>query len=135
MSKDCIHLYTISFTVGAESGIALVAATDERTAIQILKSSGSRSCAEPGYTVIQIRNLGLSSSCTFGLLMESFVNAREAYEAIISMADKMLKGEKGDSIWMEMYVDQDLYLHVLESEHNISQRLSFDESTGYLTIN
>lgn len=98
MSKDCIHLYTISFTVGAESGIALVAAPDERTALQVLKNSGSRNCAEPGYTVIQMRNIGLSSSCTFGLLLESYVNAMEAYDAIMKATNKMM-GPQGLSAY------------------------------------
>ena len=126
------HLYVISFTVGAESGLALVAAMDDRTAFQILKNGGSRHC--DGYSLIQTRDIGMTASCTYGLLMESFVNAREAYDAIVSVADKLLKGEPGTNLWMNMYVDEDFYLHLVEDRHTVTPHLSFDTSTGYLTI-
>lgn len=130
--KDCINLYTISFTVGAESGLALVAAHSEREAFDILKNGGSRQCE--GYSLVQIRNLGLTTSCTYGILMESFVNAMEAYNAILQAADHFIKGDKGDSVWVNMYVDDEFYLHVIEEQFAVSAHLDFDESTGYLTI-
>lgn len=92
--SDAYHLYTISFTVGSESGIALVAAQDEKSAFQILKNGGSRHC--DGYSLIQTRDIGMTTSCHYGLLMESFVNAMEAYDAIISVANRILRGEKGE---------------------------------------
>lgn len=93
MSNTAYHLYVISFTVGKESGLALVAAQDEKAAFQILKNGGSRHC--DGYSLIQIRDIGMSTSCTYGLLMESFVNAMEAYDAIVS-ATRAYAGPKGD---------------------------------------
>ena len=96
MSQNCTYLYVVSFTVGAESGLALIAAPTERDAIQVLKSSGSRSACSKGYTIIQTRDIGMTASCNFGILMESFVNAKEAYSAILSVVDK-LKGVKGDT--------------------------------------
>ena len=86
------HLYVISFTVGAESGLAMVAAQDDKSAFQILKNGGSR--YSEGYSLIQCRDIGMTSGCHYGLLMESFVNAKEAYDAIVSVAN-MLKGETG----------------------------------------
>lgn len=80
--SEAFHLYVISFTVGKEAGLAMVAAQGEKSAFQILKNSGSRYCG--GYSLVQIRDIGMTSSCSYGLLMESFVNAREAYDAIIS---------------------------------------------------
>lgn len=94
MSQNCVNLYTISFTVEKESGIALVAAYDERNAFQILKNGGSRNGGE--YVLVQIRNLGMTANCSYGLLMESFVNARVAYDAIM-MAANALVGPKGDT--------------------------------------
>lgn len=95
MSSECNNLYALSFTVGKEAGLALVAAHDEAIAFQILKSSGSHSYSTPGYSLKQIRNLGMTTSCAFGLLMESFVNALEAYDAILEATNK-LKGEQGE---------------------------------------
>ena len=129
---DAYHLYTISFTVGSESGIALVAARDDKAAFQILKNGGSRHC--DGYSLIQIRDIGMSTCCCYGLLMESYVNALQAYDAIMSAANHFIKGDKGDSVWVNMYVDDEFYLHVREDLFAVSSHLDFDESTGYLTI-
>lgn len=130
----CNNLYILSFTVGAESGLALAAAPDEYTAKQLLRNSGARNCCPDGYQFVQVRNLGLSSCPTFGLLLESYVNALVAYDAIVHMADKFLKGEPGDSVLANMYVDDELYLHIVENEYVLTPRLSYDQETGYLTI-
>ena len=127
--NQSVNLYTIAFTVGAESGLALVAANNERDAFQILQNGGSR--CHGHYKLTQIRCLGISSSCTYGLLMESFVNAMEAYNAIISVANRYLRGE---DVWVNMYIDDEFYLHLVEDKYTIAPHLSFNESTGYLTI-
>ena len=126
------HLYVISFTVGAEAGLAIVAAGSDRDAFQILKNGGSR--CHDSYSLIQIRDIGMSASCTYGLLLESYVNALTAYEAIASVADRFLKGDPGDNIWTSMYLYDQFYLHIVEDKHTITPHLSFDESTGYLMI-
>ena len=97
--SEAYHLYVISFTVGAESGLAMVAAQDEKTAFQILKNGGSRH--SEGYSLIQTRDIGMSTSCSYGLLLESFVNAKEAYDALVQFGRAMTgpsgeRGEKGD---------------------------------------
>ena len=102
--SEAFHLYVISFTVSKEAGLALVAAQDEKSAFQILKNSGSRYCE--GYSLVQIRDIGVSSSCSYGLLLESFVNAREAsayevarqqgYTGDVNQWLADMKGEKGD---------------------------------------
>ncbi len=99
MSNTAYHLYVISFTVGAESGLAMVAAQDEKSAFQILKNGGSRHC--DGYSLIQCRDIGMSTSCSYGLLLESFVNAKEAYDALVRFGRTITgppgePGEKGD---------------------------------------
>ena len=91
--SEAFHLYVISFTVGKEAGLAMVAAQDEKSAFQILKNGGSRH--GDSYSLIQIRDIGMSSSCSYGLLLESFVNAKEAYDAIIQ-ATRVYAGPKGD---------------------------------------
>lgn len=100
--SEAFHLYVISFTVGAESGLAMVAAQDEKSAFQILKNGGSRHC--DGYSLIQTRDIGMTANCHYGLLLESYVNALQAFEAITSVANYMIgpegkegkPGEKGD---------------------------------------
>jgi len=82
------HLFVISFTVGKEAGLAMVAAVDEKTAFQILKNGGSRN--HDDYRLVQCRNIGMTANCHFGLLMESFVNAKEAFDAITSVANYMV---------------------------------------------
>ena len=96
MSNTGNNLYAVSFTVGSESGIALIAAPNDRHAMDLLRNSGSRSHSEPGYSLMKMENIGLTASCTYGLLMESYVNAREAYDAIVEVVGKIAKGEKGD---------------------------------------
>ena len=128
------NLYIISFLVGAESGLALVAAPDEFTAKQILRNSGSRNCCPDNYDILQCRCLGVGSGSVYGLLMESYVNAIYAYTSIMEVANKFLKGEPGDSVLATMYVDNDLYIHVVENSYVITPHLSYDKSTGYLTL-
>lgn len=90
-------MYAISFTVGAEAGLALVVSTDEKSAIGLLKTSGSRNWSSPnGYQIVQCRDMGVTDSCYSGLLMESFVNAVEAFAAIVSAANRLV-GPKGDT--------------------------------------
>ena len=85
--QDAFHLYVISFTVGAESGLAMVAAQDEKSAFQILKNGGSRH--SDGYSLIQTRDIGMTANCHYGLLLESYVNALQAFNAITSVANYM----------------------------------------------
>ena len=85
--SEAFHLYVISFTVGAESGLAMVAAQDEKSAFQILKNGGSRYCE--GYSLIQTRDIGMTANCHYGLLLESYVNALQAFDAITSVANYM----------------------------------------------
>ena len=85
--SEAFHLYVISFTVGKEAGLALVAAQDEKSAFQILKNGGSRYCE--GYSLIQTRDIGMTANCHYGLLLESYVNALQAFDAITSVANYM----------------------------------------------
>lgn len=130
--SEAFHLYIISFTVGKEAGLAMVAAQDEKSAFQILKNGGSRYCE--GYSLIQTRDIGMTTNCTYGLLLESFVNAKEAYDAIVQAAQRIIKGDKGDSIWSNAYIDDNMYLHLVEGEFGARQHLEFDPETGYLRI-
>lgn len=91
-------LFVLSFTVGKEAGIALVAAGSERQAFEILQNSGNYNGFPEKYVLVQSRNIGLIASVAYGLLIESYVNALEAYDAIIKAANRLIgpKGDKGD---------------------------------------
>lgn len=89
------HLYIISFTAGADSGLALVSAALPSTAISILKNSGSHNGNPEAYSIIQCRDIGMSSSIRSELLLESYVNALVAYDVIANAVLKY-KGPKGD---------------------------------------
>ena len=89
------NLYIISFVVGADSGLALLSARSEREAIQILRNSGKYNGFPHKYQILQARNIGLSNSIRSELLMESYINALAAYDAIVSATSKF-EGRKGD---------------------------------------
>ena len=42
------------------------------------------------------------------------------------------RGPQGGVVWPEMYVDKDLWLHIVEPEHQLSDRLVFEK--GYLIV-
>ena len=95
--SEAYHLYVISFTVGKESGLALVSAENERAAFQHLRNSGNRNGSDgKRYVLVECRDLGIHGSCKFGLLSESYTNSMEAYKAIVSVADRFVRGEKGE---------------------------------------
>lgn len=93
--QDCNYLYALAFTVGGDSGIALVSARNDRDAVQILRNSGKYNVLPDKYTVTKQLNLGLSSSIRTELLLESYVNALGAF-ALLENAVKWIKGDKGD---------------------------------------
>lgn len=43
------------------------------------------------------------------------------------------RGPQGGIVWPTLYVDMDMWLHVVEPEHQLSDRLSYED--GYLIIN
>lgn len=93
--QDCNYLYALAFTVGGNSGIALVSARSEADAMQILRNSGQYNGIPFSYIINKIQNIGLTSTIRNELLLESYVNAMGAYESLINEV-KCLKGEKGD---------------------------------------
>lgn len=85
----CNNLYIISFLACSEAGLALVSAASDSSAISILRNSGKYNGNSEAYQIIQIRNIGLGSSIQSELLMESYVNALVAYEAIVKSLDRI----------------------------------------------
>lgn len=88
------YLFGLSFTVGSNTGIALVVASSERQAFQLLKNSGRYNCSPDKYTLIQSRNLGLSSCLPYELLFEEYTNADIVYKAFERLASQ-IKGNDG----------------------------------------
>ena len=82
---DCTnHLYIASFAAGGDSGLAFISAPSERVAISILKNTGRYNGSPDMYRILQIRDIGMSSNIRNELLMESYVNALVAFDAIVS---------------------------------------------------
>lgn len=96
-------LFVISFDAGSEAGLALVTARNEKDAVQILRNSGKYNSDPGSYHIQQTRNIGLSTTIRTELLMESYVNALTAYEAIVSVANMLVgppgEGEPGKSAY------------------------------------
>ena len=84
MSCNNNNLYVLSFTVGSESGIALISAASEWDAKNMLRNGGRYNCATPGYIINRCRNIGVTASIRNEILIESYVNALVAYDAIVS---------------------------------------------------
>ena len=84
----------MSFVVGADSGLAFICARNEKDAMRILQNSGRYNGTPEAYKAIQIRDIGMSSSMNSELLLESYVNALVAYDAIYN-AVKIYTGPQG----------------------------------------
>ena len=76
------HLYAISFTAGADSGLALVAACSKLDAEQVLRSAGRKREVPESYVIRQIDDLGVSTTLKCDLVMETQVNAVTAWDLI-----------------------------------------------------
>ena len=85
----------MSFVVGADSGLALASASSERQAEQLLRNGGKYNGSPSKYTILQTRDIGLASTLRTEILMESYVNALVAFDAIMSIAKKY-EGPQGD---------------------------------------
>lgn len=93
------NLYIISFTAGADSGLALVSASLPSSAVSILKNTGRYNGTPDDYKIIQCRSIGLASAMHSELLLESYVNALVAYDVISNAIRKYIgpKGDKGET--------------------------------------
>ena len=95
MGTDCSNIYIISFNAGADTGLAVVSAYTDRSAFQILKNSGRYNATPNSYSLIDIFNLGLSTSIRTELIIEVYANAIGLFDAIVNNLDKY-EGPKGD---------------------------------------
>ena len=132
-----------------QSGLAMIVAGTEEEALRHLRESGLYNGSPELYVLIESRNLGEYVGCEYGLILESYTNALLAFDAICSIAEK-IKGEKGDKgdkgnkgdtgeqglpggiAWPELYVDGDLWLHIVEPDNQLSARLDYDN--GWLIV-
>ena len=88
----------VSFTARSQAGVAIIIATSETVAFSILKQSGVYNATPEDYKLTRSRNVGKYHGTSYGLVIESYTNALVAYDAIVSVADKIIgpKGDKGD---------------------------------------
>ena len=101
-----MDLYLISFSVGVDSGLALVVADSERNATTILRNSGKWNGRPDCYAILQTRNTGLFCDCSYGLLMEVYLNALQAYAAIKDALNSYsprtgIDGKSAYDIWID----------------------------------
>jgi hypothetical protein len=90
MSGKTRYLYILQFGVKKDSGLAIIVAYSEREAIQILNNSGMYARSVNKYQILQIRCLGPVCTCDYGLILESYVNAIVAFQALVSVMDKIV---------------------------------------------
>ena len=93
------HLYIVSFTAGADSGLAFLSAPLPSDAVSLLRNTGRYNGTQDLYQIIQCRDIGMSTSIRNELLLESYVNALVAFDVISSAAQKYVgpKGDKGET--------------------------------------
>ena len=99
MRNDCSNIYILSFTVGADAGLAVVTAYSEMDALQVLKNSGKYNGVPNQYVLSDTIDLGMSTTIRSELLIESYVNAYGAFEAFVKYCQRYVgpKGDKGDT--------------------------------------
>ena len=93
--QECNHLYALSFVVGADSGVALVSARNNADATRVMKNVGKYNGNPDLYVVDEVLDLGFTSSVITSLLVESYVNALGAFDALKNYV-KWIKGEQGE---------------------------------------
>ena len=93
------HLYIISFTAGGDSGLAFLSAGLPSDAVSLLRNTGRYNGTPDAYKIIQCRDIGMASSIRNELLLESYVNALVAFDAISAAITPYIgpKGEKGET--------------------------------------
>ena len=89
-------LFIVSFAAGGDSGLAMLSAASQNDAISLLRNTGRYNGTPDAYQIIQARNIGMSTSIRSELLLESYINALVAYDAISSSIN-VLVGPKGDT--------------------------------------
>ena len=90
MASYVRNLYIISFAVFNNSGIAIVVACNENEAKLLLKNSGRYGHGLGQYDIINIKCLGTTEYLGYGLISELYVNALMAFDAFVSVMDKIV---------------------------------------------
>lgn len=103
MASNCRYFYVLSFMAVNDSGLAIVIASDENEAFQILKNQGEHNAQPGAYMLSSSVNLGQYEGGFMGLVFESYTNALVAYKAISDMIpDDLMTLESR----MKEYVDE-----------------------------
>lgn len=146
MSAENVYSFALSFYALNESGIALVIAKNVAEAISHLQLSGKYNARPDVYEILKTRNIGQYCGPEYGLIVESYTNSINDWDVLNKFADRIIgpegpmgpqgpqgpAGKDGTILWPEMYVDNDLWLHIVESEAALSERLIFEN--GWLVV-
>lgn len=76
----------MSFVAGADSGLAFLSAKSPDEAMSLLRNTGRYNGTPDEYKAIQIRDIGMATTIRSELLLESYVNALVAFDAIYNAA-------------------------------------------------
>lgn len=85
----------MSFVAGADSGLAFLSAQSPDEAMSLLRNTGRYNGTPDTYQAVQIRDIGMATTIRSELLLESYVNALVAFDAIYN-AVKIYTGPQGD---------------------------------------
>lgn len=90
MDENIKYFYVLSFTALNQSGLAIILAYNETEAFSDLKREGRYNGTPEKYFLVQARNVGKYCGGAHGLMLESYTNALTAFDAIVSVADKIV---------------------------------------------
>ena len=90
MASDVRFFYIISFSAKNESGLAIVIAESEQSAVSSLRRMGKYNGKPDVYVILAIKNVGRYDGCAAGLILESYVNALVAFDALVSVMGQIV---------------------------------------------
>ena len=104
----------------------------------LCKDQNANACRYMVRAIIRVVSATIDAGIMAGVEFDTIDYVLEGAVFFYAKGDKGDKGDNGDRgfdggiIWPELYVDTDLWLHVVEPEEQLSQRLDYDD--GWLII-
>lgn len=84
------YFYVVSFTARNQAGVAIIIATSEAVAFSVLQQGGLYNGTPDDYKLVRACNVGKYCGKFYGLALESYTNALVAYDALVSVAGKIV---------------------------------------------
>lgn len=90
MTEQEKYFYVVSFTARNQAGVAIIVASNESIAFSVLQRGGLYNGTPDDYKLIRACNVGQYCGKFYGLALESYTNALVAYDALVSVAGKIV---------------------------------------------